>query len=405
MKNILFSSLLFLVMCLLLDDSFYFEVSFFNLSPIDFSFLWLMFALAIYLLINPRVKISPLKISTLITIVLFGFLLLIYLPVGISINENIRLSLATFEGLILAAAILLIIDREEQLEYIGRAFFVVSIIASIVSIGVGFSLFEWPFIDKNPPSREVFSLMLPWSRNAGLFSNYSAFYAVMLIGLAYGVVTLSARSFWRKILQSIFIMLIVLGFLMPQSRAGMVSMLFFFLSYWIFQTRNTKFFLGAVWLIVLTAALILNGVIEAIISIGSTSADTRFEQYIAIAKMFPDVLFIGNGLGTYIVENKNSIHNIYLNVFTAFGGVTLFVFLLLISKALKGYFRIFSPAHKRCFTKVRIEWTSLGFASQCILLAFASGLSVLAFWIMLATTVSAISIQQKTTANCCYTKY
>mgnify|MGYP006414130147 CR=1 FL=1 len=391
MLGVVQKALILLIVSLLFDDSFNISVLFFHVSIVDVFFLIFSIAMFIYCLNSPHlIHISRKSLGYLFLI--FGLLLLVLLNLtsGASINENIRLSIGMIEGVLITVALIIFIRTEEQLDSIGNVFLLIALLASITSLLVGFSFVDWPYIDKTPPTRSVFSIILPWNRNAGLFSNYSAYNSIILIGASYSFVKFYYNSGFKKICYFLFLIILIFGSFMPQSRAAILALGVLFLAY-IFWFSKKKFLLTMLILsLVILGSFMFYAVAEVFIEIGSSSSETRFEQYALILEILPEVYLQGKGLGSFISEYGNSIHNIFLNVLIAFGIPGLVFFLSII---LLPYLHMFVQSKKLTLELVgkNLSWIPLSLISVCAVLFFASGLSLLSFWILIGTMISLVS--------------
>ena len=394
MKKAVVNILQLLAIILLFDDSFNFTVAFYNISIVDPFFLLFCSSFFMYFFLsNDRILLDKTKRINLLFIYGFIVVVTLHIPIGSNTNENIRLSFGLLEGLLLAVFVILLINNEIELDKIGRTFLVTSVLASVVSLAVGFNVFDWPFVNKTPPSRQILSLILPWTRNAGLFSNYSAYNTTLIIGLSYALIKYRLGNGYQKILFLSLVFILLIGFLMPQSRAGFLAAAFVVATYFLWARNKVLVVVPVVASLAIIFFITFDEVISLVIALGEPSARTRIGQYSAVMMILPDIVFFGEGLGTFMSDYEYSMHNIFMNVLVAFGfgGALLFICLVFAP-----YTELFLRTKHRASNSVyvRLCWIPLALTGQLVVLCFASGLSLMAFWIMVGCMVSIVSVQK-----------
>ncbi|MDP6442784.1 MAG: hypothetical protein QGG36_26485 [Pirellulaceae bacterium] len=347
--------------------------------------------------------------SLILLLVVFQIFLAARTAMNVAVGETyaLRGMAAVTSAFIYFACLSAFCVTERRLVIVSRVLMCCAVFAVVAAILGSAGLVDFSFVNQKwAYARNVSGFTLFYRRHSGIISNNSVYGVTVMTGWVLVATSLFIRDLGivRKRVQIPLLGLLTAGVFIPQSRAIVAALAIAIasLTFAKFQSRLrvSKTFLlttvplsliGGVLLMV-WAAPFLQSFSSAVIEIGETSVEDRLfhiETALEDAQTNP----LGLGFGTFEHLYGNTPHNILMNVLSVGGVLALILFLIIILKIVDLNFDMMSDRSM----SIRGWGVALfcGFNAALVQLMFASGFTVMQFWLLGGLTCGAFHVAQR----------
>jgi len=263
-------------------------------------------------------------------------------------------------------------------------------------VDLSFANSKWKY------AREVFSYSLPFRRTSGIIPNGSVYSSFLMLAFPISFLY-SFRSSKRIVRASYFLIstFLFVSFFVTQSRSTVLAVLAMVLVMIIGWGNYSKsvsvrlFYLlivapGTLYLVFKIAFMMVDN-FDQFIALG-TSVTARFEQLEMAYLLFSERPILGYGLGNFtnITGGHLHLHNMYMKILVDLGLIGFIIFLMLFAHV----FRLLLYLYRNGYNRERTVAFALfaSFSGILVELFFASGLTVINLWLVMALSISIYNV-------------